>query len=153
MLLIKLFLIPIAFACCESNVWNGITPFKSTIAEVEKILGEPLPESSSKHEAVFKTEKEKVWVSYTVGTCRSEPDDGRVVPEMTVSRIKVIPNVRPKLPDLNLDEREFERVDDSGRVYFHSKKVGIRVAVNTSDMRVEHILYLPKGSLMVCTGS
>jgi len=153
MLLLKWILLPIVFTCCESNVWNGVTPFKSTIAEVEKILGEPLPESPSKHEAVYQTEKEKVWVSYTVGTCRLEPSDGRVVPEMTVSRIKVIPKVRPKLSDLNLDEQEFERVDDSGRVYFNNKKVGISVAVNSSDMGVEHILYFPKGSIKVCTAS
>ncbi len=37
LLLLKLLLFPMAFACCESNIWNGITPLKSTRVDEERI--------------------------------------------------------------------------------------------------------------------
>ena len=81
--------------------WRGITPLRSTRADVERLLGPPESESGG----VYATEGERVSVTYSRRPC----DHGWRVPPDTVISFFVHPKTPPKLSDLKLDEKKYER--------------------------------------------
>jgi len=102
----------LVFICCQSNIWNGIIPLKSTRADVEKILGPPIPESKAKDAAIYRTKDARVFVLYSTGPCNIRPSNGWNIPELTVIQLSFYPNVAPKLSDLSLDRKKFEKHPD-----------------------------------------
>ena len=89
--------------------WRGITPLRSTRAEVERLLGPPEPASVySESGSVYVTEGERVSIIYSRRPC----DYGWRVPLDIVISIFVRPKKPPKLSDLKLDEKRYERRRD-----------------------------------------
>src|SRR3712207_3984167 len=84
--------------------WRGIAPLRSTRADVERVLGRPETESGS----VYATERERVSVTYSRRPC----DYGWRLPPDTVISFFVHPKQPPKLADLKLDEKKYERRRD-----------------------------------------
>lgn len=137
----------IVLACCQTNAWNGIVPLKSTRADVEKILGVPMSHSIGKHAGGYKTENERVDVLYSTGPCKIKPGGGWNVPELVVTSIDIYPNVRPKIADLNLDEKKFEKTLDPEilhQMYYTNTKDGIGLTVDTSDGTIVRFSYFPE---------
>lgn len=85
--------------------WRGITPLRSTRADVERLLGPPESESGG----VYATEGERITVTYSRRPC----DHGWRVPPDTVISFFVHPKKPPKLSDLKLDLKRYERRRDS----------------------------------------
>src|SRR5260370_28973458 len=95
----------VAMACCQSNIWNGIIPLKSTRSDVEKILGPPTLDSKARDAADYKTKEGKVFILYSSGPCNVKPSNGWNIPELTVIQISFYPNFTPKLKDLKIDRK------------------------------------------------
>jgi len=125
-----------ALICCQSNTWNGIVPLKSTRSDVEKILGLPKPASVARHAADYKTKDGKVFILYSSGPCNIKPSNGWSVPELTVIQISFYPNVAPKLRDLRLDLKKFEKRPDPeilNEIYYTDEADGISLTVDSGD--------------------
>ena len=124
------------FTCCQSNIWNGIVPLRSTRSDVEKILGLPTPDSVAHHAADYKTKDGKVFILYSSGPCNTKPSNGWNVPELTVILISFYPNVAPKLRDLRLDLKKFEKRPDPeilNEIYYTDELNGISLTVDSGD--------------------
>lgn len=137
----------IVFVCCQSNVWNGIVPLKSTRADVEKILGAPGPGSVARHAASYNTKDGKVFVLYSTGPCGVEPSNGWNLPELTVISINVYPDPGPKITDLPIDERKFEKRPDPeilNLTSYTNEKDGISLTVDTWAGEVTRSGYYPE---------
>jgi hypothetical protein len=130
----------------QVNCWHGITPLRSTRADVERILGSPTPYSKALDAADYRTENERVFVLYSTGSCDIKPSNGWNVPRGKVIRISVEPNVKPKFADLKLDESKYEKVRDPEvryLTYYTNEEQGISIEVNTDKGVVTTFRYSP----------
>ncbi|MGI8731837.1 MAG: hypothetical protein ACR2LM_00850 [Pyrinomonadaceae bacterium] len=130
----------------QTNCWRGITPLRSTRADVEKILGPATPYSKAADAADYRTENERVFVLYSTGACDVNPSNGWSVARGTVISISVEPNIKPKFADLQLDESKYEKVRDSevlDLTYYTNEVKGISIEVNTAEGIVTTFRYSP----------
>lgn len=147
MIFLNVFLPLVAFVYCQTNVWNGIVPLKSTRADVEKILGKPTPDSVARYAADYKTKDGKVFVLYSTGPCKVEPSNGWNIPALTVISIHVYQDVGPNIADLKLDARKFAKGPDPeilNRMYYTNETDGISITVDTTDGEITRFSYFPK---------
>src|SRR5215217_8323258 len=101
MMVIALLLILFPAFCCDTNEWNGITPFRSTRVDVEKILGKPLHSSSNMSQ--YKTKNENVMVVFAEKPCGGIRELSRETsPNALVVLMEVNPITRPKISDYKL---------------------------------------------------
>jgi hypothetical protein len=111
-------LILITFNLLQTQTWKDIVPLKSTEADVERILGKPLPQVPNKKIGQYETKNEKVTITYSAGTCQNPAGDDNVynIPPRTVLSIDVYPKQPPKLADYQFDKSKFKtsRVGDVG---------------------------------------
>lgn len=118
--------------------WRGIVPLRSTRADVERLLGPPESGSGS----VYVTEGERVSVTYSGRLC----DYGWRVPPDTVISFFVHPKKPPKLSDLKLDEKRYER-RRSYHVetvhYYIDLEAGINYTVESPGELVTGVEYYP----------
>lgn len=132
---------------CQSNVWNGITPLKSTRADVEKILGQPDKSNKEKHAASYSTKWGRVFVLYSTGPCSVKPSHGWDVPELTVIRVSVNPQPEPDFDESQINLNEFEKRPDPeilSSVSYTNEKDGIVITVNSWDKVVDRYSYFPE---------
>ena len=144
---LKMVLPLMVIACCQSNIWNDIVPLKSTRADVEKILGKPMPHSIAKHAASYNTKDGRVFVLYSTGLCNVNSEHGWDIPEFNVIRISVYPEVLPKFTDLQIDKNKFEKRPDPGAIdtFFYTNETdGISLTVDEKDEFVLDIRYFPE---------
>lgn len=116
--------------------WRGITPLRSTRADVERLLGPPEPGSGS----VYVTEGERVSVTYARRAC----DYGWRVPLDTVISFFVHPMKPLKLSDLKLDAKRYERRRDSHVEtihYYIDLEAGINYTVESPGELVTGVEY------------
>lgn len=133
--------------CQTINVWNGITPLKSTRADVEKILGKPVALSVARHAAGYKTKDGRVFVLYSTGLCDVNPEHGWNIPELTVVKISYYPDRLPKLSDLQIDLSKFTKSLDPGSlngVSYTNKTEGIMLTVDSVGDVIESFGYFPE---------
>lgn len=129
--------------------WRGIVPLRSTRAEVERHLGPPASESESG--SVYATAGERVSVAYSRRPC----DYGWQVPAGTVVSFFVHPKKPPKLADLKLDEKKYER-RRSYHVetvhYYIDREAGLNYTVESPGDLVTGVEYYPplKGKAPRC---
>jgi hypothetical protein len=127
--------------------WRGITPLRSTRADVERLLGPPQSDSGS----VYVTEGERVSVTYSRRAC----DYGWRVPLDTVVSFFVHPKKPPKLSDLKLDEKRYERRRDlhiETLYYYVDPQEGINYTVDSGGGVVTAVEYYPslKDKALLC---
>ncbi len=139
----------------ESNSWHGIVPLRSTRADVERLLGPPLPESKAPYAASYRTKSERVFVLYSTGPCDINPSHGWNVPAGTVIEISVEPNVKPKLADLKFSENKYKRIPDPELLdltSYTNDDDGISITVNTKEGLVTAYSYSPmsKEKYLLC---
>lgn len=135
------------FTCCQSNVWNGIVPLKSTRTDVEKLLGSPEEWNRNPHSNSFKINDGQVFVRYSTGPCDRKPSNGWNIPANTVIAVSVFTNVGPKLVDLKIDEKQFERWDNphiGHEASYTNLTDGIQFTVDKYDNQVTSFSYFPE---------
>lgn len=158
MLLILLLAFLSADAYPQVNSWHGIIPLHSTRAEVEKILGPPTPDSKAQDAAFYRTEKERVFVLYSTGSCDIKPSNGWNVPRGTVITVSVYPNTKPKLSTLKIDVGKYKRSADpelTDLVDYTNEEEGISIEVNIAEGVVNAFSYWPteKENCLRCSPS
>ena len=120
--------------------WRGLAPLRSTRADVERLLGRP--ESEPESGSVYVTAGERVSVSYSRRPC----DYGWQVPPDTVISFFVYPKQPPKLADLKLDEKKYERRRDyhiENIYYYIDREGGINYTVDSAAGLVTGVEYYP----------
>lgn len=118
--------------------WRGITPLRSTRADVERLLGAPEPGTGT----VYKTTDEMVKVTYASIEC----DYGWRVRPNTVVSVLITPNKPPKFSELKLVEKKYQKRRDPSyqNVYYYvNEREGINYTVDESAGVVTTIEYYP----------
>ena len=90
-----------------TNGWRGLVPMRSTRADVERLLGEAT--DSHGLTRIYKTQTERVDVSYSSGSCG--PGEMWKAQRDTVTRLVVTPEQRTLIEDL--DTRDYALVKES----------------------------------------
>ncbi|HTK38536.1 MAG TPA: hypothetical protein VL325_08590 [Pyrinomonadaceae bacterium] len=123
-------------------------PLKSTRADAEKILGPPTPDSVDRYAADYKTKDGKVFILYSSGPCNIKPSNGWNVPALTVIQISYYPSVAPKLKDLKLDWKKFEKRPDPeilNETHYTNEIGGISLTVDNGEPEtVTSFSYFPE---------
>jgi hypothetical protein len=146
MILTYISLVTMTLSIAQVNSWRGITPLKSTRADVEKILGRPTLDTKARYAADYMTNNERVFVLYSTGPCNVKPSNGWRIPADTVLRVSVKPKIKPTFASLHLDETTYEKRPDPEVLqftYFTNERDGITVTVNTDDGLVTAFDYFP----------
>jgi len=128
----------LCFTFCSADVsiakeWRGIVPLHSTREDVRRLLGKPLPISSTFDDS-FDVDEGRVNIMYVRKKCEQglPADWGNWnVPPYTVANIEVSFNKEIKPSELNIDLEKYKwYTDDSGATYYHDKKEGLLYSVN-----------------------
>ncbi len=127
--------------------WKGLTPLKSTRADVEKILGKP--SRSVPGPVIYGNDSERVDVAYARDRCEYA-NGGWNVPANTVIRLEVRPVKTVLLEDLSFDRSKYDVSKWSHPSYwktYRNEEEGISLETtdlgkNTEIVRV--IQYFPK---------
>lgn len=142
-----LFLIALALTVqCQDKSWKGLTPLKSSRADVEKVLGGPAPGSREKHAATYSTAAGRVFVLYSTGPCSVKPSNGWNVTEGTMLSLSFYPAPEPAFDESKIDMKEFEKRPDPeilSSVAYTNEKDGISITVNSWDNTITRYHYFP----------
>lgn len=133
----------VAASLAYAKGWHGITPLRSTRADVEKQLG-PAKDPTKEHVSMHETENEEVIVEYSTGPpCGTGWPGVWRVPRGTVINIIVHPKREVRFADLHLDEGQYKETDNEGHgppyFYYTNKPDGIQYEVTQG--RVMSITY------------
>lgn len=131
----------------QANVWKGITPLKSTRADVEKILGKPVPSSVAEFAATYRSASAEVFVLYSTGECTRKPSHSWNLPPLTVISISVYPIPGPNFDEARIDLRKFEKRPDPeilSSVSYTNEKDGVSITVNSWEKVVNRYHYFPE---------
>ena len=127
LLLSILFVLIIIVPVTAARGWRGIIPLHSTRADVERLLGKPLPD----RDYLYQTENDFVRVDYAKGPC-----DGWLrgwnVPRDTVLEFTVRSNTEVLFSDLRIDTANFWKAhDDAFFTYYANRNEGIQYTVSS----------------------
>jgi hypothetical protein len=118
----------------QAKEWRGITPLRSTRADVERVLGPTIDDPSNRNNYVdtYQTEEERVTVLYSDGPlCNGYLRRGYRVPKDTV--VSIIVGATPfPFSDLKLDGSKYQETsggDTPDYSYFTHKEDGISYTV------------------------
>lgn len=140
--LLALLLWPAAGARAAS--WRGITPLKSTRADVERLLGPPHREYGR-----YDFPEETASIRYAVGKhCDDANDCWCVAPKDVVTNIFVYVSFEMKFSELKLDLREYKKFTSPTAPHhttYSNEKEGVTYTV-TEDGEVHSIDYYPSES-------
>jgi hypothetical protein len=128
----------------QAKEWRGITPLKSSRADVERLLGK---ENEFKR---YQFENERAYIFYSKEPC-GMMDATEVtekcrclIPEGTVVSIHVTLEVSRKFSSLNRNKGEFQKEFVLPGIYDYSDlKEGVRYTVDERRNQITHIDYLP----------
>jgi len=90
--------------------WKEIRTFRSTRADVERVLGSPT--HSCQLTCDYESNSETVFIRYSDERCKPGNTDGFDIPPDTVLSVTVYPKRKVKLPDLKLDLTKFSKTKD-----------------------------------------
>jgi len=127
------------FIQTSGTSWHGITPFHSTRADVERLLGEP----SGYCHCQYKLNGDPIRIDYSGNRCGIEKSEHWDVPRDTVLTITLHPQKQCSIADLKLDSKVFQRIDDPelhGYTLYTSDVDGIAYHA-TEESKVFMIMY------------
>ncbi len=128
-------------AIAQAKDWRGIVPFKSTRADVERLLGPP-----GKH-GRYQFDRERAHIEYaSTGPCH--PVNGCLcfVSENTVTSIYVELEVEMRFSKLKIDKKKYEKYispQDPNLASYSNDEEGIIYTVDLKNDDVTAIEYLP----------
>lgn len=125
---------------CFAKEWRGITPLRSTRADVIRLLNQC---SQQVEACAFSSAKEEVYILFSGGLTAKEEDCARRLPPETVVFIQVWPKARPRLSDLHLDRKTLETFETSRLHWTHKgflAKEGL--VIDTSRGKVIQLVYI-----------
>jgi hypothetical protein len=126
--------------------WRGITPLKSSRADVERLLGKP------NELGRYEIQNERVRVSYSEGPCEggygglAKTNCERLVAKDTVLKVRVTFEWPVKLSKLGIDKRRYERTPIHAyrkTATYSNFTEGIVYTIRESDHAVTNIDCLP----------
>jgi hypothetical protein len=94
---------------CEAKDWRGITPLRSTKADVVRLLGTAV--NSNDVRSIYQFEDEEVYIVFSGSQLCNSPS----IPRGTVLLIQVTPRRRLSLIDLKLDKNKFKEFSPSSQ--------------------------------------
>ena len=122
----------------HAKAWRGITPLKSTRADVERLLGKPNGLGR------YQFDNERAYVLYADGFCNRTDVCECLVPSDTVLGIFVTIEVEMKFSDLKLDLSKFRMKRDTHLSMLVSySNDGEGIVYTTADDEVTHVTYVP----------
>jgi hypothetical protein len=139
--LIAIFLVFSLPTIAQAKAWRGIVPFKSTRADVERLLGLP-----GKH-GRYQFDRERASIEYaSAGPCH--PVNGCLcfVSENTVTSIYVEVEVEMRFSTLNIDKKKYKKYispEDPNLASYSNDEEGIIYTVDLKNDDVTAIEYLP----------
>jgi hypothetical protein len=142
--LVAIILLPTVQSNAEQ--WRGITPLKSTRAEVERLLGKPVS-GGMNFLAIYKLETGEVHIHYAIsGLCKELERCECLVPDDTVIEVSVESKVKVKFSTLNIDKTAFDRfplAEDTNIMIYRNPEAGLVYAVSKRDDKIMYIQYAP----------
>lgn len=141
-LLLLMFFVSIVAA----KEWRGITPLKSTRADVERLLGKP------NELGRYEIENERVTITYSQGPCNgasgalARANCECLVAKDTVLRIAVTLDTAVKVSKLGIDKKKYERTPVHAykpTATYSDFTDGVVYTIRESDDTVTFIDYLP----------
>ena len=146
MKIIRFIILTALFLVLQTNLqakeWRGITPLKSTRADVERLLGKP----NERYRYEF--EEERAYINYVQRNCEKDDDDCTCfVSHDVVYFISVTIEVPMSFSKLKLDKTKYERFQFSVgnqpvQATYSNDEEGISYTVDEDD-DITHIDYLP----------
>lgn len=131
------FVVMVSFS--QERGWRGIVPLHSTREDVERLVGPPMTPGG----ITYDLKTDRVTVGYSVGGC--EKDEEWNVPPGTVTMIRVYPQTKVMLSDLQVDLNRLTKFLDPhiGDSIFVNEDEGISVRTTSSE-EVISIQYFPR---------
>jgi hypothetical protein len=130
----------------RAESWRGITPLKSTRADVERLLGKPVP-GGLDFLAVYKLETGEVHVQYATGRLCRELDKCKCrVPDDTVIEVSVESKVKAKFSTLKIDKTVFDRfplVENTSIMIYYNSEAGLAYSVSEKGDQILSVQYGP----------
>lgn len=122
--------------------WRGITPLKSSRADVESLLGKP------DKLGFYKIDDELALVFYSPGPCENRNNCECVVPKDTVLRVNVTLNYSKKLSEIDLGSKKYtkKKAPYGSEATYSDLDSGIVYTVDESDRTITAIDYWPSAT-------
>jgi hypothetical protein len=118
--------------------WRGITPLKSTRADVERLLGKP-----NDYLGRYLFDNERASIHYKSVPCDRTDRCDCFVPTDTVLGIWIDVEEEMKFSQLNIDRMKFEKkINSDDNTTYANWEMGIIYHVNQQDNRVWNIDYI-----------
>ncbi len=142
------FVIPFLLGAGTVNAesWRGITPLQSTRADVERLLGKPLPAKLSFY-VTYQLESEEVRVQYADrNLCTREDQCSCRVRDNTVLHIVVRPKTAISFSSLELDKSRFHPIvnpENANNVAYSNFNAGVMYVISKRDDLVQYVQYGP----------
>ena len=145
---IALLVLPVVICAgsAYAEPWRGIVPLKSTRADVERLLGKPLPGNTSFY-VTYKLESEEVRVRYADKTLCTGTDECEChVPDNTVLTVVVQPKTTIRFSSLNLDQSKYHAIvnaENTNNVAYSDFDAGLMYVISKRDDLVLYVQYSP----------
>ena len=123
----------------QAKAWRGITPLKSTRADVERLLGKPGVHGR------YQFKNERAYIYYAEGSC--DKKDQRcecLISEDTVLNISVELETEMRFSKLRIDKSKYKKTyasNDPDLAVYANDEEGIIYDVSESNDDVSHIWY------------
>lgn len=101
---LSILLLVVASEYSVANEWRGITPLRSTRADVVRLFNQC---SDQREACAFTLGNDKVYILFSGGLTDDHGDCARRLPSETVMFIDVELKATPKIKSLNLDKKQF----------------------------------------------
>lgn len=135
--------------------WRGITPLRSTRADVELLFGRSSIVDGSW--AVYQTKEEAISVLFASGPpCGSNADNEWRVPRGTVISMTISPKTRVLLSTLNIDESKYQKIHDPhdlNRIEYRDKEKGESISVVDDEISSFRYFAASEDFILHCSGS
>ncbi|MDQ3804375.1 MAG: hypothetical protein M3416_11155 [Acidobacteriota bacterium] len=130
--------------------WRGVTPLRSTREDVERLLGRPLKPGSP----LYETEKESVYIIYSIVPCEEGVEGAWNVPPDTVIRIEVTPKKALHVRDLDLEESKYVKVEQphvGGAITYVDEEQGVVIKTRYEEVLAVHYGPTAKDKHLACS--
>lgn len=120
------------------TVWRGLTPLRSTRADVERLLGQA--KDSVDQTLIYRTPSGTVHVLYSEGPCKRNGFGQWRVPADTVIQVRVYPENTTLLGDLHVDVSKYRRRPDPNIphwLFYLNDADGLTIQTKLEDEREE----------------